>query len=232
MQFLADDRDVSGVAALAADVLGEPDAEQSGRGGPPAEVTGQLAGPFPTRRCSAESPVRRRCAPTCVTADVRVWSRCSPRGSPRGSRCAGCATIRPAPWPAGSEACLVGHALAEDAVDDEVDGADARQQVAGDRQIRASGSSSRTASTVSAWANQRHCRSVRTHTPMLAPPPLSRCGPRRRCPSGTNRSARPGAVQGSAGGAASDSSRVSVAGDRHPVPSARTAVCGTSPAGT
>ena len=47
VQFLADDRDVSGVAALAADVLGEPDAEQSGRGGPPAEVTGQLAGPFP-----------------------------------------------------------------------------------------------------------------------------------------------------------------------------------------
>ena len=91
-----------------------------------------------------------------------------------------------------------------------------------------SGSSSLSSSTVSVLASQRHCSSVRTHTPTLADPPLSPLRAAAIRPSGTRRVGPAGNGSGSGGGSAGASSRVSVAqGMSTRVPSACTAMCGT-----
>ena len=97
----------------------------------------------------------------------------------------------------------------------------------------ASGSNSRTSSTVKVLASQRHCGSVRTQTPMLAPPPLSPLRAPAMVPSGSRRVGPMGSGSGSAGESASASGRVAVAGGIGTrVPSACTATCSTSAAGT
>ena len=75
-----------------------------------------------------------------------------------------------------------------------------------------SGSSSRSFSTVSAWASHRHWSPVRTHTPTLALPPLSPLRAPAMRPSGTRRVSPNGRGSGSANGPTGSSALVSVGG--------------------
>src|ERR1700739_2531989 len=63
-----------------------------------------------------------------------------------------------------------------------------------------SGSSVVGMSTVSVLASQRHCSSVRTHTPTLADPPLSPLRAAALRPSGTRRAGPAGDGPGHGGG--------------------------------
>jgi anion-transporting ArsA/GET3 family ATPase len=127
-----------------------------------------------------------------------------------------------------------------------------RPHVLDEAAVRAvSGRSSRTLSTVRACASQRHSSSVRTQTPMLASPPLSPLRAPATRPRGTRRTGPSGSGSGSSGvdrsGAGSSGAGSSGAGSSGAdtgagsgvcagtgtrVPSGRTAVCGTSEAGT
>ena len=120
VQFLADDHGVGRVAAVAADLLGEADAEQAGLGGCAVQVARQFAGPLPlvdVRQDLAFGEGAHRlsqllafgCGPDAHQRvhsfrDVDV-SAAQPFAEALGLRV---------------EAGLVGDALAEDAVDDEV----------------------------------------------------------------------------------------------------------------
>ena len=111
------------------------------------------------------------------------------------------------------EAGLVGDALAEDALDDEVDRPQVGQHMAGDRQIGCLGQQFAQLSTVSACASQRHC--------VVACAPTRRrwrCRPCRRCARRRcGRAARAGSRRtGSGSGSAG-------VGNRPPAPGSRVA---------
>ena len=72
VQFLADDRHVGRIAALAADLLGEADAEQAGLRRARGSARGAARRSAPTRRRAAGSRVRRRRAPTSAAAGARA----------------------------------------------------------------------------------------------------------------------------------------------------------------
>ena len=134
VHLLADDHRVGAVAASAADSLGNARAEQARLARLAMQLAGEVAGALPlvdVRQDLAFDEVAHRLS---QLLRARGWSRCSREKLLRDVERTG---AQPFAEPLGLrvEAGLVGDALAEDALDDEVDRAQVGQQVTGDGEI-------------------------------------------------------------------------------------------------
>ena len=232
VHLLADDHRVGAVAAAAADRLGK-----AAPAAPPRRPCGAARAAArrraPTRRRWAGPRVRRTRAPSFAAAPVRGCARCSQQNSSGMSMWP---AAQPLAQPLGLriEPRLIGHALAEDALDDEVDRPQVRQQMPGDRQIGCLGQQfaqlRRRSACAPASASARRCGPTRRR---------SRCRPCRRCVRPrSGRAATAGSPRTAAARAARTAARAPVRRSRSAgamsmrVPSACTATCGTSVAAT
>ncbi len=172
VHFLADDHRVGAVAAATADRLGQAGAEQTGLTGLAVKLARQVADALPlvdVRQHFAFGERAHRLSQLlalgCVP-DVH-YRRLLRDVFAQLDRYVDGPAAQPLAQPLGLwvEPRLIRDALSEDAVDDEVDRPQVRQHMAGDGQIGCLGQQFAQLSTVSVCASQRHCASVRTHTP-------------------------------------------------------------------